>query len=60
MLSELLKGPMMFEAKENGEFSVAGETVIGPLLPPNAMISASMAVPKGTHRKPQERLNTTA
>ena len=41
VLSELLKGPLMFKARESGKFSVAGETMIGPLLPPNAMISVS-------------------
>ncbi len=47
VLSELLKGPLIFKAEENGKFSVTGETVIGPLLPPNAMISASVASPRG-------------
>ena len=37
----------MFEVNEDGSFSVAGETAIGPLLPPNA-ISATMASPGGS------------
>ena len=44
VLSELLKGPLMFEANEDGSFSVTGETAIGPLLPPSA-VSAILASP---------------
>ena len=37
VLSELLKGPLMFEPKGDGGYAVTGETVLGPLLPPDRL-----------------------
>jgi hypothetical protein len=45
VLSRLLHGPMLFKPEEDGRFSVVGETVLGPLLPANA-ISCRVSRPR--------------